>query len=154
MNSCKEEIMRHQLYSIEFVSSLRALSEKEWRTEINEGKWTVAEVIGHFITWDDFVLNQRLPYVFSGRELPESPDSEKMNEVSASISREQTMRVTIDHFVSTRTALLNAIEEIPTDHWEVTFSIGTKELSLYEYFSELAQHDLHHFEQIKNILRL
>ncbi|MGX9135003.1 hypothetical protein ACWV26_11595 [Rummeliibacillus sp. JY-2-4R] len=59
MNKFKEEIIKHQLDSIEFVKSLNALSEKEWRTQIEYGKWTVAEIIGHFKPWDEFVLHKR-----------------------------------------------------------------------------------------------
>ncbi|MBA4495330.1 DinB family protein [Paenactinomyces guangxiensis] len=154
MNKFKQEILQHQLNSIEYVKSLNTLSEKEWRAQIHEGKWTVAEIIGHFIPWDEFVLHKRLPYLFSEHELPKCPDSEKTNEKSASISREQNKRVTIDNFVSTRKALYKAIDEIPNDRWEVKFSIGKTTLSLYEYFKGLAQHDLHHFEQIKNTIRL
>ncbi len=154
MNKLKEEIIQHKLYSIEFVQSLNMLSEKEWRTQTGEGKWTVAEIIGHFVPWDEFVLHKRLPYLFSDDELPKSPDSEEMNARSASISREQTKQTIIDHFVSTRKVLLKAINEISNNHWEAKFSIGKTTLSLYEYFQGLAQHDLHHFEQIRNTIQL
>ncbi|MGN8646244.1 DinB family protein [Gracilibacillus sp. HCP3S3_G5_1] len=154
MNKFKQEILQHQLNTIEYVKSLNTLSEMEWRTQILEGKWTVAEIIGHFIPWDEFVLLKRLPFLFSKHELPKSPDTEKTNEKSALISREQNKRVTIDNFVSTRIALYKAIDEIPTEHWEVKILMGKTTLSLYEYFKGLAQHDLHHFEQIKNTIRL
>lgn len=154
MNKLNEEIIQHQLYSIEFVQSLNLLSEKEWRTPIGEGKWTVAEIIGHFVPWDEFVLHKRLPYLFSNDELPKSPISKEINAKSASISREQTKQTTIDHFISTRKVLLKTIDEIVINHWEEPFTIGKTTLSLYEYFQGLAQHDLHHFEQIKNTLPL
>ncbi len=154
MNKHKQEILQHQLYTIEYVKSLNTLSELEWRTQILKGKWTVAEIIGHFTPWDEFVLHKRLPFLFYKHALPKSPDTEKTNEKSAMISREQNKRVTIDNFVSTRIALYKAIDEIPTEHWEVKFIIGKTTLSLYEYFKGLAQHDLHHLEQIKNTIHL
>ncbi|GAA0343678.1 hypothetical protein GCM10008967_37660 [Bacillus carboniphilus] len=112
----------------------------------------MAEIIGHFAPWDEFVLHKRLPYIFTEHTLPKGPDAESTNEKSATISREQDKQVTIDHFVSLRKALYKAIDEIPDDRWEGEFSIGKTTLSLYEYFKGLAQHDLHHFEQIENSL--
>lgn len=44
MNKLKVEILKHQLNSIEFVKSLEDLSEQEWRTQIAEGRWTLAEI--------------------------------------------------------------------------------------------------------------
>ncbi|WP_419893827.1 hypothetical protein [Oceanobacillus kimchii] len=85
MNKYKKDIMNHHLNSIEFVKSLASLSEIEWRTQIEEGKWTIAEIIGHFKPWDEFVIKNRLPYIFSDIELPKGPDTEKTNSESASI---------------------------------------------------------------------
>lgn len=152
MRKFKEEIIQHQLDSIEFVKSLNTLSEKEWRTQIEDGKWTVAEIIGHFKPWDEFVLHKRLPYFFSEHEFPKSPESEKINAESANNSRAEKQQVTIDKFISTRKELYKAIIEIPNDCWTEKISIGKTTLSMYEYFRGLAQHDHHHFDQIKNII--
>ncbi|MEI3605061.1 DinB family protein [Pseudogracilibacillus sp. SE30717A] len=154
MNKLKEEILQHLLDSIEYVESLNDLSEKEWRTRIEEGKWTVAEIIGHFTPWDEFVLHKRLPYLFSEHELPKGPESEKMNAESASISRTEKQQVTIGKFISTRKELYKAMNEIPNDQWEEKFTIGKTTLSLHEYFSSFAQHDHHHFDQIKKSIHI
>ncbi|MFJ7954496.1 DinB family protein [Lysinibacillus sp. NPDC096418] len=154
VNRFKEEIIKHQIDSIEFVKSLNALSEKEWRTQIEDGKWTVAEIIGHFKPWDEFILHERLPYLFSEHELPKGPESGKTNAESATISRAEKQQVTIDKFISSRKELYKAIVEIPNDRWAEKFSIGNTTLSLYEYFRGLAQHDHHHFDQIKNSIHL
>lgn len=96
VNKFKEEIIQHQLDSIEFVRSIYALNEREWRTQIEDGKWTVAEIIGHFKPWDEFVLHKRLPFLFSEIELSKSLGSEKANAESATICRAEKQQVTID----------------------------------------------------------
>lgn len=150
MNKYKKEISNHHLNSIEFVKSLDSLSEIEWRTQIEEGKWTIAEIIGHFIPWDEFVIKYRLPYIFSDIELPKGPDTEKTNSESASISRKENKQETINKFISIRKELYEAIIKIPDNCWEKKISIGKTEIILYEYLNGLAEHDCHHFEQIKN----
>lgn len=152
LNKFKEEIINHHLESIQFVKSLNCLSEKEWRTKIEDNKWTIAEIIGHLKPWDEFVIHKRLPYLFSDSELPKGPNSEKMNAKSASISRKQSKQVTINELISIREKLYEVIKIIPDQQWKKKFSIGETELSLYEYLNGLAKHDIHHFEQIKKVL--
>lgn len=146
----QNEIIKHHQYAIEFVRSLNNLREEKWRMKIEEGKWTVAEIIGHLIPWDEFVLNNRLPYLFSVQELPIGPDVKTLNATSAGKAREQEKKVIINDFISVRSELLQKIEGIPDTRWNEEITIGQTKLNLYDYFKGLAEHDLHHFNQIKD----
>ncbi|SER56757.1 DinB family protein [Salipaludibacillus aurantiacus] len=148
MKKVKEEIIEHHLKAIGFVSSLSRLSEKEWRTPIAEDKWTIAEIIGHFKPWDEFVMTKRLPYLFSEDKLPKGPDSNEINSRSAALSRQEPQQTTIEKFISTRKNFLKAVKDLPDHLWEQPFSIGQTTLTLYDYLHGLAEHDRHHFEQI------
>ncbi|MCA1031287.1 DinB family protein [Bacillus timonensis] len=152
MNTRKEDMLKHQLTSIEFVQSLYDLSDNEWRSQVEEGKWTVAEIIGHLIPWDEFVIHQRLPYLFSENELPIAPNPDELNEQSAAKSRNEAQHDTLVQFVSVREALYREMLKIEDEDWERKFLIGSTELTLADYFSGLAQHDLHHFEQINKMI--
>lgn len=154
MNKHKENILNHILKSIEFVKSLENLSENEWRTQIGEGKWTIAEIIGHFAPWDEFVIKYRIPQMILDKELPKGPDLEKTNSKSASISRNESKQETINKFIAKRKELYEAIQDVPDNCWEKKFSLGKTEISLYDYLNGLAEHDHHHFKQIKNTLSL
>ncbi|PYZ93348.1 hypothetical protein CR194_09150 [Salipaludibacillus keqinensis] len=154
VNKHKLEITAHYKQSISFVKSLNTLSENEWRTPVGKGKWTVAEIIGHFRPWDEFVIHQRIPYLLSAEELPKGPDAKETNNRSASKAREEVQQITIDKFITTRVELCNAIEELSDENWERNFTIGKTTLSLYEYFKGLTEHDHHHFNQIKNTLSI
>lgn len=146
----RNEIIKHHQYAIEFVRSLNNLREEQWRMKKEEGKWTVAEIIGHLIPWDEFVLNNRLPYLFSIQELPIGPDVKTLNATSAGKAREQEKKVIINDFISVRSELLQKIEGIPDLRWKEEITIGQTMLNLYDYFKGLAEHDLHHFNQIKD----
>ncbi|MFA1822935.1 DinB family protein [Virgibacillus oceani] len=82
--------------------SLNNLSENQWRSKIGKGKWTVAEVIGHLTPWDEFVLHNRIPYLFTDDMLPKGPAAGNVNVKSASGAREQEKKVTIDDFILVR----------------------------------------------------
>ncbi|UJW56532.1 DinB family protein [Bacillus sp. A116_S68] len=152
MQKHKREMINHQLEAIKFVNSLRALRNELWRSEISEGKWTIAEIIGHFKPWDEFVLYQRLPYIFLEKALPEAPDPQITNTMAASISRAEPQQVTIDKFILNRKGIYKVIKEIPDSQLSATFLLGDKSLSLYDYLRYLADHDRHHFNQIERVI--
>ncbi|MFJ7733226.1 DinB family protein [Lysinibacillus sp. NPDC097231] len=154
MNQDKHQILSHYDKSIAFVGSLANVTEGQWRTPIELGKWTVAEVIGHLTPWDKFVLNLRIPFLFTEESLPKGPDAEEMNASAARESREQSKEETIAHFKKYRKLLMDALNQIEDQQWQQPFKIGTSELTLHRYFAGLVEHDLHHFSQIQNVLEI
>jgi len=100
----KHQIISHYEKAIVFVESLASITEEQWRTSIAPGKWTVAEVIGHLTPWDEFVVKQRLPFLFTGESLPKGPTVEELNTSAAKDSRAQSKEETIANFIKQRAA--------------------------------------------------
>lgn len=153
LNEKKINIINHYEETIEWVNCLRELSEDSWGTPIEEGKWTIAEVIGHLIPWDEFVLNQRIPYLIDSVELPKSPKVELVNQQAAELSRSRSKDDTINQFIKIRKCLVAGLRDMPDDDlWEQDLFIGGKSISLRHYFAGLMEHDNHHFRQINRLL--
>lgn len=150
----KHQIISHYERSIVFVESLADITEEQWRTPIEPGKWSVAEIIGHLTPWDAFVLNQRLPFLFTKESLPKGPDVEEMNTNAARNSRAQSKEETIADFIRQRRQLIDALYQIVDQQWQQPFTIGASELTLHRYFASLVEHDLHHFSQVRKYLRM
>ena len=146
-------IINHYEASIEWVESLRKLPEEKWRIQIDKGKWTIVEVIGHLIPWDEFVLKQRIPYLLKATQLSPSPDAEIINQKAAKESRNRSKDETIELFVVIRKSLIEALHDVPDELWtrENIFNRKNK-ISLNNYFLGLIEHDNHHFRQIKRVL--
>lgn len=151
MNKHKAEIILHHEYVLEWVASLEKITEEKWWEQIAPGKWSTAEVIGHLIPWDEFVLHKRMTYFFTEQGLPKSPNQQEVNELAAKESRSRSKAATIEKFLAERNQLLQAIKDTSEQDWQKELTIGTSTLTLYEYFKGLAQHDEHHFDQIKNV---
>lgn len=64
MQKEKHEIITHQTDFINFVQQLKNYNDQELRKPIEEDKWSVIEIIAHFFPWDEFIMQQRLPYFF------------------------------------------------------------------------------------------
>lgn len=152
MNKLKEEILFHLARSIEFVHSLEEIPEEKWRKEIADGKWTIAEVVGHLTPWDEFLLNERLPYFLANETLPQAPNEDELNEKAALHSRRSNREEIINRFISVRQQLQMAIMDIKDELWVDEVTIGKHRITIYDYLKGFVQHDEHHFKQIKKII--
>ncbi|MFC7686034.1 DinB family protein [Ureibacillus sp. GCM10028918] len=152
MHQNKEEILMHYENSVEWVKNLVNLTEEQWRTPIAKGKWTIAEVIGHFPAWDQVLLEQRLPYLFDGGVLPKGPEVDSLNHQSSLESKVKTKEEVITKFVAVRRKLIVAINNIKDELWERKIQINQTKLTITEYLKGFVEHDEHHFKQIQDSL--
>ncbi|HDR7719123.1 DinB family protein [Bacillus albus] len=150
----KENILEEKLNIIEWCQTLKEVHDDIWFQSFKNGTWGIADVISHFIIWDDFVIKYRIPYFLSAKSIPYIPtDVEEMNKSAiiyarSGISREEL----INEFSYTRKQLVDEIERIPVYNFNDDFQIGTKKVRLNHYFSSLIQHDLKHKEEIIRFL--
>lgn len=145
----KFEILDHQNNFINFVNSLTYLDEYVLRQPIQEGKWSIIEIIGHFYHWDEFVLRNRLPYMLTASPLPPAPNADTLNAHAALLARNESVQTTFERCLHIRTQLVEVLNRIPDEKWFVEFKINHSTLTLYEYLKGLMAHDLHHINQIK-----
>nr|WP_257474559.1 DinB family protein [Bacillus pumilus] len=148
----KESIIDHYEHSIEWVKLLMEVTDEEWRSAITDGKWSIAEIIAHFVPWDEFILRDRLKEFWNDRALCKAPDVHEMNRQSAERARHEERSETIGRFIAVRTELLQEMKKIEASRWTTPFLIGQTELTLSSYFQGLIKHDLHHMEQVKQAL--
>ena len=146
------QIIAHYKESITWINRIRKIPEDIWRKQIAKGKWTIAEVIGHMIPWDEFVLHKRLPYLLTPLPLPKSPDVDWLNQQSSIESRNRPKEETIQLFIAVRKSLIGQLNDISDEVWTNEFLLGNQTISFYNYMSGLAEHDIHHFRQIQSTL--
>lgn len=148
----KDTVIKHYEHTLEWVHSLTEVTEEEWRCTIADGKWSIAEIIAHFVLWDEFILHDRLKEFWNNKALPQALDVHEMNQQSAERARKEERSETIGRFIAVRTKLVQEMKKIEASRWNTSFLIGQTELTLLSYFQGLIKHDLHHMEQIKKVL--
>ncbi|WP_352438064.1 DinB family protein [Bacillus pumilus] len=99
----KETVMDHYEHTLEWAQSLTEVTEEEWRSAITDGKWSIAEIIAHFVSWDEFILHDRLKEFWNDRALCKAPDVHEMNRQSAERARHEERSETIGRFIAVRT---------------------------------------------------
>lgn len=150
----KTEILEHQCNFLNFIQSLKNLNDHFLRTPIGDEKWSVIEIIGHFHPWDEFVLQNRLPYFLTNCSLPPSPNTDELNYHSAQLSKNNSFLYTIEKFIRIRSELVETLNQLPEESWLAELKINQSTLSLYSYFKGLMEHDLHHMNQIQSFLKI
>ncbi|WP_260980784.1 DinB family protein [Bacillus pumilus] len=148
----KETVIDHYEHFFEWVQSLADVTDEEWRRAIADGKWSIAEIIAHFVPWDEFILHDRLKEFWKDRALCKAPDVHEMNRQSAERARHEKRSETIGRFIAVRTELLQEMKKIEASRWTTPFLIGQIELTLSSYFQGLIEHDIHHMKQITKLL--
>ena len=150
----KENILEEKLNLIEWCQTLKGLSDDMWLRSFKEGSWGIADVISHFIVWDTFLINHRIPYFISEQSVPNVPiDVEEMNKGAIKYARFGiSKKELLNQFSVIRKQLVDEIERIPTQYFYNDYQFGTKKVRLNNYFSSFIQHDLNHKEEIMQFL--
>ncbi|WP_142953775.1 DinB family protein [Bacillus cereus] len=150
----KERILEEKLSLIDWCQTLKCVTNDVWFESFRKGSWAIADVISHFIVWDEFLMKYRIPYFISGQSVPNVPtDVEEMNKgaikyARSGISKEEL----IDQFSFTRKQLVDQINQISARNFKDDYQFGTKRVRLNDYFSSLIQHDLKHKEEIMQFI--
>jgi len=152
----KQEIMAEKLSLIDWCVSLNGLTHDIWFRPFKVGSWGIADVISHFISWDQFLLDYRLPFIIRSTEFPEvKVDVENINVEASRYARSGINKASlINEFISKREELVSQIELIPAERFHEQIIIGKNSLILSNYFSDLIEHDQTHRNQINAFLKV
>jgi hypothetical protein len=120
----------------------------EYFAPLAEGKWSKAAMIAHILFWDQFFLEERLPFMVKGTALSRlsSDDVEEINQKAWDYADSGiALKQLIGEAISQRERLIHYLED---KDLSTTFTIGGKVLSLEEYTRSEAEHDEHHIRQL------
>ncbi|RLQ96298.1 DinB family protein [Falsibacillus albus] len=146
----KKQIIEKKSAIAQWSSSLKTISEENWYQSFREGSWGIADVISHFITWDEFIMKHRLDYLIKDKPLPifhvdvQAMNKEAMHFARSGIDKDDL----IDEFVKVRKELVALIESIPEEKFNKVVWIGKREMTLSNYFEGLIEHDEKHKQEI------
>jgi uncharacterized damage-inducible protein DinB len=148
-----EEMKNHYKNFNSWVLSLKQLSHEEWLQPIDEGKWSSAEIISHFISWDRFTLDQRLGKLKENAVLDPFPDFQSVNDRAAEYAKSGvTKNELIDEFIEIRSAAVEGFLKFEGAEHQFHFKIGNHPFTIASYMEDFIGHDLHHKAQIAAFL--
>ncbi|WP_342462950.1 hypothetical protein NST62_12690 [Ureibacillus sp. FSL K6-8385] len=154
MDKNKEKILIYFENSVGFVNKLSKLADQEWQSLTENGKWTVAGIIVHFISLDAFVLHHRVPYFKKGGVFPKEPDKDKIKHQSLIESKIRKKEDVIEQFILGRRSLIVAINNLEDELWKKNYKINSASYTISKYFSEYIDYDIKLFHKIKKAINL
>ena len=137
--------------TIEEISNLKKLHNSQLLEPISEGKWSIREIVGHLYYWDKYNLEQMVPKMSEGANLPVFPDHDQQNNEAILYLRNQSVESIINDFICTRRELIEGILLLDGD---VKFTIGNgkRQFSSESFIKIFIKHDAHHLKQINEKL--
>ncbi|MEI2666369.1 DinB family protein [Rossellomorea sp. LJF3] len=148
-----EQIIDHYESFKMWLEELKLLSEAEWFKPMEEDKWSIAANIAHIIKWDQYSLQEILPYIGEGAELPPFPDFQKFNgEAEDYAHRVVNQGDLIEEGIRTRDLMITYVKNVPDDDFGQSFKVGDQSFTLEEFFEDFIGHDKHHQEQIEEMV--
>jgi uncharacterized damage-inducible protein DinB len=134
------------------VLKLKEIPESSLLKPIQEGKWSVRDIIGHLFYWDKYILDHLVPHITNNAILPPFPDINFHNQEAIKyIERYNSVISLIDAFSQTRKQV---IEKMLCIENNIKFTIGTGNFSKDSFITIFTEHDTHHMKQIWDHLRL
>ncbi len=135
----------------DWASHLTSIPDDLWLLPMEEGKWSIAEVISHLYLWDRFIHEERLMKLSESEFTKPDPIStnQKASEFGKSgIRKEELLTLYID----SRRQLCHAIRSLGDDISVRPLKIGKTVISLPDYVSGMVEHDEHHRMQMVQFL--
>ncbi|WP_047982812.1 DinB family protein [Ornithinibacillus californiensis] len=129
------------------IIQLKEIEEARLLESISEGKWSIRDIVAHLYYWDKFNLENMLPYMTDGANLPVFPDHDTHNAEGLALLRDHSIESIVDLFVKERRKLIEQLNMIDDD---IRFTIGKgkRKFSVESFAKIFLEHDLHHLKQI------
>lgn len=137
--------------TIDDISNLKEVSEVKLCEPISEGKWAIREIVGHLYYWDKFNLENMLPLMIEGADLPKFPEHDKHNKEAMTFLKNDSVKSIIDNFVVTRKELKDRISSVD-ENIRFTIGGGERQFSGESFIKIFIKHDIHHLKQINKKL--
>lgn len=153
MNTYIEQVKQFESW-IDFIESIRGISEQKQLTPLAEGKWAVRDVIAHMVKWDEFFWEHAIRPISEHKPLTyHSLDYNAFNQEAMRICREMEWQQLLNETVEIRRTLAQAVKGIGESQYEdVHHDADGKPFTILAYLEDFIHHDAHHRRQIENVL--
>jgi hypothetical protein len=129
-------------------------SEVAWTIPVEDGKWSIREVVGHILYWDLYLIQEGLPSLLNTHSIS-FPDHDEYNDRSVKYIVGKSKAHIVEEALQKRGALLDALSDLSDEQWErpilingVSVGEDSEPYTLKSLMLEFAEHDRHHVNQL------
>ncbi|WP_059053854.1 DinB family protein [Paenibacillus senegalimassiliensis] len=138
---------------VEFARSLQEQSEDIWNSSLEEGKWTIKDIVCHIMLWDKYFYEEAVHKMATGQPVAlELGDFDEFNKQAMVYAKTISIQELVDKAVFYREAIISDIRTMPAHVIEQNSKDPSNKFNLTEYLHDFIWHDQHHINPIKDFL--
>ncbi|MNO72271.1 DinB superfamily protein [compost metagenome] len=122
----------------------------DWNTPIDEGKWTIHDVVSHIMLWDKYFYETTIEPIARDKTITlELIDFDFFNKNAVTYGMTKTKDELKESTVKYRNLILDCISSLDEVKYSQEFVDGR--FSLESYLKDFISHDRHHMMQIEEL---
>lgn len=138
---------------IGFARSLQEQSEDIWNSSLEEGKWTIKDIVCHMMLWDKYFYEEAVHKMATGQPVAlELGDFDEFNKQAMVYAQTISTPELVNKVVFYREAIISDIRTTPAHVIEQNLNDSSNKFNLTEYLHDFIWHDQHHIQPIKDFL--
>ncbi|QGQ95458.1 DinB family protein [Paenibacillus psychroresistens] len=136
-----------------FVQSLNNQSDEIWDLCLDEGKWSIREVVSHIMKWDKYFLEEAINKISTKSTVAvKHIDFDEFNNKAKIYGKTTSIIEISEKAIFYRVQICNQIRSLTDEQYMGTYVDGDGNPFLVtQYLKDFIEHDQHHINQIKNI---
>ncbi|OPA73794.1 hypothetical protein BVG16_27325 [Paenibacillus selenitireducens] len=140
---------------IPYVMTLNDLDEAHWNSSLEEGKWSLKDVISHIMLWDKYFYEEAIEKIKQKKPLTvRHLNFDEFNANAREYAKTQTKEGIVQQFVDYRTKIIHDISGLSEEEYVQEYLDGDQnKFSIREYLIGFVPHDEHHKKQIENYVQ-
>lgn len=128
------------------------IANMEWQTSIEEGKWTIHDIVSHMMLWDKYFYEEAIAPIANDKQVTVSHlDFDAFNteaiEYGKTVTKDELIQLTTRY----RNLLVETIQRFDDDTFLRKYAEG--KFTVKSYLQDFIWHDQHHISQIEEYKR-
>lgn len=150
----KTALLEEFAYLNTFVETLRGIEESKWTAPIEEGKWSVRDIVAHMMLWDEYFLTEAIEKIAEGKPITyRKLNFDDFNQNAIEYAKTKTKNEIIDFTIQYRNRIIENLSSLSDEEFNKVHKDGDgNAFQARQYVLDFLWHDNHHIKQMKKFL--
>ncbi|MBP1989341.1 DinB family protein [Paenibacillus eucommiae] len=140
---------------ISFTNLLQQISEETWNSSIEQGKWTVKDIVSHIMLWDKYFYEEAIEKIASDKPVTlRHLNYDDFNSEAIEYGKTITTNELLEKAVFYRKKIIGDISSLSEETVNRSYLDGSGHVfSIPQYLKDFIWHDQHHMVPLKEYLK-
>jgi hypothetical protein len=136
-----------------FVQILQHQNDEIWNLSLEDGKWTIREIVSHIMHWDKYFLEEAIEKIFNNSMLTvKHLNYDEFNSKAMIYGKTTNISEISEKAGFYREQIIKLIITFTDEEYTKTYIDGDgNPFYVTQYLKDFIWHDQHHINQMKNI---